>query len=120
MAGLNDTAKDLMNDALDESLNVLKYASLHTSDPGSAGDNEATGGNPAYARVLIAWGASASHVKSVTTLPTFNVPAGTYTHVGFWSAATDGTFYGSFELASEEEFTGQGKLALSAIALTNN
>lgn len=67
------------------------YISLHTGDPGTTGTNEATGGSPAYARVLTTWGTGAAGVKSGSQV-TIDVPAGTYTYAGIWSAVTAGTF----------------------------
>lgn len=76
------------------------WISLHSSDPGTTGTGEATGGSPAYARKQTTWtGGTADGV--VTGSPVvFDVPAGTYTHIGVWSAATSGTFVGGFALAS--------------------
>lgn len=77
--------------------NVATWASLHTGDPGTTGVNEATGGSPAYARKAITWAAvSGGTIASGTTAQTFDVPAGTYYHVGLWSANSSGTFYGYF------------------------
>lgn len=70
----------------------FQYVSLHTADPGTTGASEATGGSPAYARKLSTWTASAGVVSG--TQVTVDVPAGTYTHFGIWSALTGGTFYG--------------------------
>lgn len=76
------------------------YASLHTADPGATGASEATGGSPAYARKLISWGTpgtpTAGQVSGGTV--TFDVPAGTYTHIGYWSAITAGTFADGYAL----------------------
>lgn len=77
--------------------NVAVWASLHTGDPGTTGVNEATGGSPAYARKAITWAAvSAGQITTATTAQLFDVPAGTYYHIGLWSASTVGTFYGYF------------------------
>lgn len=90
------TAKQLMLDALDESIATgAKYASLHTAYS-TTGTNEATGGSPAYARKALTWGAasgSAPTTKSASQV-TFDVPAGTYPWVGYWDALTVGTFLG--------------------------
>ncbi len=71
--------------------------SLHTADPGTTGTSEATGGTPAYARKVTTWtGASAD--GSVTGSPVvFDVPAGTYTHLGVWNGST---FVAGFALLS--------------------
>lgn len=87
---------------------LVTHVSLHTGNPGATGASEVAGGSPAYARVAITWAtASGGNIDSSNT-PTFNVPAGTtVTHVGFWSAATGGTFYGS-DAVTAETFAGQG------------
>ncbi|MCP2291726.1 phage tail fiber protein [Nocardia amikacinitolerans] len=67
------------------------YISVHTADPGTNGANEATGGSPAYARKLTTWTAPANGQISGSQV-TIDLPAGTYTHAGLWSAANGGTF----------------------------
>jgi len=70
------------------------YASLHTADPGDTGTNEASGGS--YARQGVTFGAPAvdgTGYSIVNTADiTFSPPAGTYTHLGLWTASTGGTF----------------------------
>ena len=81
--------------------NAALYASLHTAYPGGTGTSEVTGGSPAYARQSITWNAAASGQRTNNGALTFNVPASTtVSWVGLWSAATLGTFYGSFPLAA--------------------
>lgn len=71
--------------------------SLHTADPGTTGTSEATGGNPAYARKVTTWTGAAAD-GSVTGSPVvFDVPAGTYTHLGVWNGST---FVAGFALSS--------------------
>ncbi|HJS83601.1 MAG TPA: hypothetical protein VJ742_12280 [Nitrososphaera sp.] len=107
---LNNTAKNLM---LDELASVAIYASLHTADPGSSGTNEVSGGSPAYARKSITWNAAATGNLDNNANPVFDVPASTtITHVGFWSAATSGTFYGSADI-TDEVFAAQGTYTLT-------
>lgn len=111
---LNDTAKNLMLDALAA---AAIYVSLHTADPGATGTSEATGGSPAYARKSITWGAAATGSVAASNQPVFDVPAGTYTHVGFWSAVTAGTFYGSGDI-TDETFAGQGTYTITAATIS--
>lgn len=98
------------------------YVSLHTGNPGAtsqtAAANEATSGNPAYARAactLEAAGANTDRTMRLTSpWPTLNAPAGTYTHVGFWDAASSGNFLAGSALASgSETFAQQGTLTLT-------
>lgn len=69
------------------------YVSLHTASPSTTGANEATGGSPAYARQQTTWSADAvdDGVRAGTQV-TIDVPAGTYTHYGIWTASSGGTF----------------------------
>lgn len=87
---------------------VAVYASLHTADPGDSGANEVSGGSPAYTREAITWNAASGGSLDNNANPSFDVPAGTtVTHLGLWSAATAGTFYGSVAVTSET-FAAQG------------
>lgn len=82
----------------------ITHLSLHTADPGITGADEATGGSPAYARKVVTFtAAGVQGVLGATLQPatvgvawsdevTFDVPAGTYSHWGGWSAITAGVF----------------------------
>lgn len=108
--GLNDTAKNLMLDALAA---VAVYASLHDNDPSTNGANEISGGSPAYARKAITWNAAATHNLDNNANPVFDVASGkTVKYVGFWSASSGGTFYGYIDV-TDEVFAGQGTYTLS-------
>jgi hypothetical protein len=116
MAGFVVAAENLMLDALGD---VAVFASLHTADPGTGGTSEVNGGSPAYARKAITWAAAASGAMALSAGVTFDVPASTtVTHVGFWSASTSGTFYGSLALDAPEAFGSQGTLDLDDVDLT--
>ena len=65
----------------------LQYVSLHTGNPGTTGTAEATGGSPAYARKALVFTAASGGTATAAEV-TFDVPAGTYTHFGVWTAAT--------------------------------
>lgn len=107
---LTDAAKNLM---LDQLATVAVWASLHTADPGTTGANEVTGGSPTYARKAITWNAAATGNLDNNANPVFDVPAATtVAHVGLWSAATAGTFYGSADV-TDETFAAQGNYTLS-------
>jgi hypothetical protein len=93
---LSATAKNLMLDAMDESVATgMKYGSLHTAYS-TTGTNELTGGSPAYARKALTWNAAASGAKAIAaTLPTWDVPASTtVAWWGMWDAVTAGNFLG--------------------------
>jgi hypothetical protein len=112
---LVNAAKHVM---LNQLATVAVFASLHTADPSTTGANEATGGSPAYARKAITWNTAASGALDNNANPVFDVPAGTYTHFGLWSAATGGTFYGGGALSASETFGAQGQYTLSDADIT--
>lgn len=67
------------------------YVSLHTGDPGATGANEVTGGS--YARQAVTLSAASNKASSNSGALNFTgMPAATITHVGIWTAASDGTF----------------------------
>lgn len=93
---LNDTALNVMLDALDESATQITHVGILAAGtaPGTGTNHagvEATGGAPAYARQAVTWGAAASRLKSNTGALTFDVPAGTYGYFAFFNASTGNT-----------------------------
>ena len=89
----------------------IQFLSLHTANPGTTGASEATGGAPAYARKATV--VTATSGTGTSTQVTFDVPAGTYTHFGTWSASTAGTFYGGNALSSTVTAGGQQQVLLT-------
>lgn len=79
------------------------WCSLHTADPGKTGQSEAVGAP--YARKAITQftavdnDGNAKRVRNVALL-LIQVPAGTYTHIGMWDAASGGNFLGGGPLSS--------------------
>ena len=98
----NDVSKNLMLDAMDESLATgIDFIGIFQvgADPGTSTNHtgtEATGGSPVYARQGVVWGAAASGQKANTGALTFDVPAGSYYAFGLFNANTgnSGTFLG--------------------------
>jgi hypothetical protein len=88
------------------------YVSLHTADPGTTGASEATGGAPAYARKQTTWTAGTADGVVAGSEVTIDLPAGTYTHFGIWSAATGGTFIGGGSITSTN-LTAQGQIKVT-------
>lgn len=89
----NDLAKNVMLDALDESLTQITHIGVHTlTDPGTATNaltGEPSGGT--YARQAVTWGAAASGAKANTGALTCPVDAGTFGFLTFWNASTGNT-----------------------------
>ena len=116
MAGIVAAGANLMLNGLTGSAG---FVSLHTADPGLTGTSEVTGGSPAYARKAIAWTAASASATSNSGQIVFDVPTGiTIRYLGYWSASTAGTFYGSRILDTAQTYTSQGTytLAIGAIA----
>jgi len=116
--GFSTNGKNAMLDHLGT---LATYMSLHDADPGAAGTTgELSGGSPAYARQAVTYAAASGGAKSVSGSKTFNVPAGRgATHIGFWSAASGGTFYGSDALDNPEAvYTSQGQYVVNSASLT--
>lgn len=105
-----NAAKNPMLDALAA---LATHVSLHTASPGLTGANEVSGGTPAYSRESITWNAASAGSLDSSNAPVFDVPAGTtITHVGFWTAASGGTFLGYGTITSET-FGAQGTYTLN-------
>lgn len=86
------------------------WLSLHTASPAANGANEASGGSPtAYARKQTTWG-TASNSTVTGTEVTFDVPAGSYSHWGLWTAATGGTFLDGGALTATVTLSAQGQV----------
>lgn len=87
------------------------WISLHTADPGSTGTSEASGGSPAYARKQTTWTAATGGVVNGSQV-TIDVPAGTYTFAGLWTAATAGTFIDKVAITTTT-LGGQGQVLVT-------
>lgn len=91
----------------------VTHVSLHSGDPGTTGANEISGGSPAYARKAENFAAAASGETATAADLTFDVPAATVAHVGYWTALTGGTFLGS-DPVTNEVFAAQGQYVVKA------
>lgn len=112
MAGLTSSGKAA---ALNGFTASATYASLHTSDPGSNGTAEVTGGSPAYSREAITWASPSNGSVSSSANLVFDVPGSTtISHIGYWTAATNGTFLGSRALDTSQTFATQGTYTITS------
>ena len=92
---------------------VAAFASLHTAEPNASGSNEVTGGT--YTREAITWAAASGGTAVSSAQIVFDVPSGvTITHLGYWSASTSGTFYGSRQLDTSQTFSSAGTYTIAA------
>lgn len=92
---------------------VAGYASLHTAEPDASGSSEVTGGT--YTREAISWAAASGGTAVSNAEIVFDVPTGvTITHLGYWSASTAGTFYGSRALDTSQTFSSAGTFTIAS------
>lgn len=116
MAGLTNTTKNLMLDALGGSVN---YFSLHTADPGATGTAEVSGAP--YTREEASWASASGGTVATNANVAFDVPGSTtITHLGYWTALTSGTFLGSRALDTQQTFATAGTYTLSSGNITES
>jgi len=88
------------------------WISVHTGvGPGTTGANEATGGG--YARRQTTWAPGTSDGIVTGSEVTFSLPAGTYTWIAVWSAATGGTLLATAELSPNAPLAATGELLVT-------
>ena len=78
------------------------YGRLHTGDPGAAGT---ANGSSEATRKAMTFAAAADGARAQTGTASWagwSAGSQTITHVSYWSAATAGTFLGSFQLIPVE------------------
>ena len=98
------------------------YFSLHSTDPGTTGAAEISGGAPVYARVSITWGTPAAGSVANTNTLTLNVAASTtVAYFGTYGAAS-GTGTGGYQIGgalnASVTFPSQGTLTVASGGLT--
>lgn len=114
MAGIVDAGKHLMLNGFSAS---VTFVSLHTADPSTGGGSEVTGG--LYTREAVSWAAAASGSVTTNANIVFDVPGTTtINHLGYWSASTSGTFYGSRALDTPQTYATAGTYTISSGNLT--
>jgi hypothetical protein len=88
------------------------FVSLHTDDPSTTGTNEVTGGS--YTRESPAWGTASAGAITNASAIVFDVPSSTtIKFLGYWSASTAGTFYGSRALDQNQTFATAGTYTIA-------
>jgi hypothetical protein len=118
MAGIVAAGANRMLDGL---TGGVAYVSLHTADPSTTGTSEVSGGSPAYARKAITWTAASASATSNSAQIVFDVPTSTtIRYLGYWSASTSGTFYGSRILDTAQTFSSQGTYTLAIGAISES
>ncbi len=114
-------AKNLMLNALKGTnpTTPITHVSAHTANPGDSGASEVAGGS--YARQPIAFNApSAGSMDDSTNGAAIPIPAATtVAFIGFWSAASGGTWLGYQDVA-DEVFTNAGTYTVTDADLDLN
>lgn len=94
---------------------IATHLALHTADPGTSGANPSSA-----ARVAAGWTAAANGGITTTNKSfTGGTAGGPVTHVGLWSALTDGTFYGSFPITGDTSFSTSGTYTLTNLTVNS-
>lgn len=90
------------------------YLSLHTTGAVSSSTNESTA-----ARMAASWSAPTTGVVSVTTKAfTGGAASGPCVRVGYWSAASAGTYGGGSLLTGDQAFNAAGAYTVNSITET--
>jgi hypothetical protein len=97
----------------------VTYFSLHTADPGASGTAEVSG-SP-YTRESASWASASGGTVATNAEVVFDVPGSTtITHIGYWSASTSGTFYGSRALDASQTYATTGTYTLASGNITES
>lgn len=116
MAGLVDAGKNLLLNGFAAS---VTFVSLHTADPSTGGTSEVSA-SP-YTREGVSWASAASASMQNSAPVVFDVPGSTtITHLGYWSASTSGTFYGSRALDTSQTFATAGTYTIATSGITES
>src|SRR5690554_5224042 len=109
---LNDSILNIGNA---EMQTTMTHMSTHTAEPNGSGSNEGTG-----TRQSITWETAASGDMVITTDLEFTGLAASeaVTHIGFWSAQTDGTFYGFLPLTGDQTANAAGEYTVTGVTIT--
>jgi hypothetical protein len=66
------------------------WLSLHTADPGAAGDNEVRGGS--YKRLRVFFAVGRGYVQNNSSLEYRAMPPASISHIGLWNQEAGGAF----------------------------
>ncbi|GAA1455761.1 phage tail fiber protein [Nocardiopsis tropica] len=107
--------------ALDRTLEGLvsgaTTASMHTTDGGTTGTGEVSGGT--YARQAITWTPASGGQIDADNQITFTIPGGhTVTHLGLWDSG--GVWQGSIKLSTPESYGSQGTYTVLLVRVTQS
>lgn len=110
--GLNSAGIELGATAI---ASGIKYIQLHSATPSNSGSNECS--------------SSRESISATSTAGVVNIPQTAFTGVavsgpvgflGYWSAATGGTFFGYNELAGDQNANASGEYTVNASTITGS
>lgn len=109
-------ADSLLNAGAAAMAAAATHLSLHSATPSATGSNET-----AAPRVPAAWSTPAGgDITATGRAFTGGVANGPVTHVGLWSAATGGTFYGSVALSGDTSFNAAGEYTVASLTVNGS
>lgn len=94
------------------------YAKLHTADPGGAGT---TAASAEATRKAVTYGTpsgGAATQSGTAAWSAWSAGSATISHISLWTAATGGTFIGSFALTASKAVANGDTLTLSNCTIT--
>lgn len=101
----------VLNAGADGATSLLAWAAIH--------DGPGSGDEVSAARQQISWDAATGAAAAADVPLEFTgTPGGPATHLGVWSAQTEGTFRGSVALTGDQTFNAAGEYAVTALTLT--
>lgn len=110
---LNDAAMVVAGNAMRD---AITHIAIHTAEPNAAGSNQS-----AAPRQPASWAVDADGDLTLMNLAfTGGAANGPATHVGFWGAASGGTFYGWAQLTNDTAFNAAGQFTVLSLAANNN
>lgn len=104
---LNDSALQVAGQAL---ANDITHLSLHTAAPGTGGANASTA-----ARRPVTWTVQNGDLSASNISFSGGTSGGPVHSVGYWTAATGGTFRGSQPLSGDTTFNAAGEYTVTSI-----
>lgn len=111
-AGLNTAGLELGDAGIAAG---IAYVQLHSATPDATGSNECTSARQAV---------TCTHAGGVVTIPqtsfTGITASGSVVAVGYWSAATGGTFYGYNLLTGDQTANAAGEYTLNQSTITGS
>ncbi len=110
---LNDTILNVGANAMGT---AITHIAIHTALPDAVGSNQSTA-----ARVATGWPAATAGDLVITNKNfTGGTANGAAQYVGFWSAATAGTFYGYQALTGDQNFNAAGEYTITSLAVNGS